>query len=107
MLCAICRRDARGFQFAPSAIGVNAPLVKLCSRHCQQLTARRKGMLNPNQHEQHALAAAGQAGGAYVEALAKTDLAAWTAEEWSQLVDVIVTAFQDSLRTAYADDPPF
>lgn len=107
MLCAICRRDARGFLFVPSEIGVNAPLVKLCSRHCQQLIARRKGMLNPNQHGQHALAAAGQAGGAYVEALAKTDLAAWTAEEWSQLVDIIVTHFQDTLRTAYADDPPF
>jgi hypothetical protein len=61
MLCAICRRDARGFLFVPSEIGVNAPLVKLCSRHCQQLIARRKGMLNPNQHEQNALAAAGQA----------------------------------------------
>jgi hypothetical protein len=27
--------------------------------------------------------------------------------EWSTLIDVVVTAFQDSLRTAYADDPPF
>ena len=64
-------------------------------------------MLDPNTHELAALQAAGQAGGAYVEALAKTDLAAWTAEEWSQLVEIIVTHFQDTLRTAYADDPPF
>ena len=64
-------------------------------------------MLDPTVHEQHALKEAGQAGGAFVEALAKTDLAAWNAEEWAQLVDVIVTAFQDSLRTAYADEPPF
>ena len=64
-------------------------------------------MLNPNQHETHALQEAGQAGGAYVEALAKTDLATWSPEEWAHLVDVIVTGFQDSLRTAYADDPPF
>ena len=64
-------------------------------------------MLDPNVHERNALQDAGQAGGAYVEALAKTDLAAWTAGEWSQLVDVIVTAFQDSLRTAYADEPSF
>ena len=64
-------------------------------------------MLDPNIHERNALNDAGQAGGAFVEALAKTDLAAWTAGEWSQLVDVIVTAFQDSLRTAYADEPPF
>ena len=64
-------------------------------------------MLNPNTHELAALQAAGQAGGAYVEALAKTDLATWSPEEWAHLVDVIVTGFQDALRTAYADDPPF
>ncbi len=64
-------------------------------------------MLNPNQHETHALQEAGQAGGAYIEALAKTDLSTWSPEEWAQLVDVIVTGFQDALRTAYADDPPF
>lgn len=103
MWCAICRRDARGFLFVPKA----APVARLCSRHCQQLIARRKGMLDPNIHERNALNDAGQAGGAFVEALAKTDLAAWTAGEWSQLVDVIVTAFQDSLRTAYADEPSF
>jgi hypothetical protein len=64
-------------------------------------------MLDPNTHEKNALQDAGQAGGAYVETLAKTDLATWSAEEWVQLVDVIVTAFQESLRTAYADHPPF
>ena len=64
-------------------------------------------MLDPNIHEQNALQDAGQAGGDYVESLVKTDLAAWTAGEWSQLIDVIVTAFQDSLRTAYANEPPF
>ena len=63
-------------------------------------------MLDPTVYERQALEEAGQAGGAFVEALAKTDLAAWTAGEWSQLVDVIVTAFQDSLRTAYAAEPP-
>jgi len=107
MWCVICRRDARGFLFVPRDIGVNAPVARLCSRHCQQLIARRQGMLDPNSHERNALQDAGQAGGAFVEALAKTDLAAWTAGEWSQLVDVIVTAFQDSLRTAYADEPTF
>lgn len=64
-------------------------------------------MINPNIHETNALADASTQGGAYVESLGKTDLAAWTPEEWSALIDVIVTGFQDSLRTAYADDPPF
>lgn len=64
-------------------------------------------MIDPNQHETNALAAACQTGGEYVESLAKTDLATFTSVEWSTLIDVVVTAFQDSLRTAYADDPPF
>lgn len=107
MRCAICRRDARGFLFAPQSIGISAPAVKLCSRRCQDITARLKGMINPNIHEKTALAAAGAEGGAYVESLGRTDLATWSPEEWAALVDVIVTRFQDSLRTAYADDPPF
>ena len=64
-------------------------------------------MIDPNQHETNALAAAGATGGEYVESIAKTDLAAFTEHEWSTLIDVIVTAYQDHLRTAYADDPPF
>jgi hypothetical protein len=64
-------------------------------------------MIDPNIHEVNALAAASAAAGAFVESIAKTDLATWNQEEWSTLIDVAVTAFQDFLRTAYADDPPF
>ena len=64
-------------------------------------------MIDPNKHEEAALEAAAQAGGVYVELTGKTDLVAWTSEEWGRLVDVIVTKFQDVLRRAYADDPPF
>jgi hypothetical protein len=105
MLCAICKRDARGYGFAPRYIKVAAPDVKLCSRRCQDITARLKGMIDPNVHEIDALAAAAQSGGAFVEKTGKTDLAQWSAQEWTNLIDVIVTSFQDSLRQAYADEP--
>ncbi len=52
-------------------------------------------MIDPNQHETNALAAACETGGEYVESLAKTDLATFTAVEWSTLIDVVVTAFPD------------
>ncbi|RYU56296.1 hypothetical protein EWI61_14560 [Methylolobus aquaticus] len=107
MICAICRRDARGFGFEPRLIGVPAPAVKLCSRTCQNITTRLKGMINPNIHERSALLDASAAGGTYVESLGRTDLATWTPEEWATLIDVVITRFQDSLRTAYAEDPPF
>jgi len=64
-------------------------------------------MIDPNKHETQALATACQTGGEYVESLAKTDLASFTSAEWETLVDVVVTAFQDALCSAYAQDPPF
>ena len=63
-------------------------------------------MIDPNERESAALAAASQAGGEYVESIGKTELAAWSAQEWATLIDVIVTAFQNSVRAA-ADDLPF
>lgn len=64
-------------------------------------------MIDPNKHEVNALAAASVMGGAYVESIGKTDLATWQEAEWAELVEVIVTAYQDHLQNAYADDPPF
>ena len=107
MMCVICRRDARGYGFAPRYIREEAPDSKQCSRRCQNITARLKGMIDPNKHETNALAAANISAGAYVEEIGKTDLANWSEQEWATLIDVAVTAFQDFLRQAYADDPPF
>jgi hypothetical protein len=64
-------------------------------------------MIDPNKHENNALAQACLSGGAYVETIGKTDLGSWTEQEWAALIDVVVTSFQDFLREAYADDPPF
>lgn len=61
--------------------------------------------LSPN--EIKALAAASAAGGAYVESLAKTDLAQFSPQEWVTLIEVIVTAFQGHLRAFDIDDIPF
>ena len=107
MLCAICRREALGLGFEPRLIWIDAPGVNVCSMRCMDIAARLRGMIDPNEHETAALEAASQAGGAFVESLAKTDLVKWSPQEWSGLVDVIVTEYQDTLRPAYADDPPF
>jgi hypothetical protein len=104
VICAVCRREARGFGFSPSLIRVKAPTVLLCSRQCQDIVARLKGMIDASEHERAALTAAGISGGEYVERTGRTDLTLWTAEEWSVLIDVIVTAYQDHLRAAHADD---
>ena len=107
MMCLICRRDARGFGFAPVRIRMGGSIRKLCSMRCMHITARLEGMIDPNKHEVNALATASRMGGEYIESIAKTDLAAFTEAEWSTLIDVLITAFQDHLRNAYSDDPPF
>ena len=58
MMCAICRRDARGFGYAPALVRMDGPPRKLCSMRCMNITARLAGMIDPNKHEVNALAAA-------------------------------------------------
>ena len=107
MMCSICRRDARGFGYAPGPTRMPGPIRKLCSMRCMYITSRLEGMIDPNKHEVNALAAASRMGGEYIDSIAKNDLASWSEHEWVTLIDVVVTAFQDHLRNAYSDDPPF
>jgi len=74
---------------------------------CQQIAARLKGMIKPNQHEIQAIDDAMLASGRFLDALNKTDLMSFTQAEYLTLIEVTVTAFQDSIRAAYANDPPF
>ena len=90
----------------PHRIVWGEPTGKLFSMRCMGMCAWLKGMINPNKEAVAALDAASQAGGAYVESLSRTDLTTWSQQEWGRLVDVIVTEYQDTLRRAYADDPP-
>lgn len=106
MLCATCRRSCRGLGFSPALIRIEAQRITVCSRRCQNIAARLKGMIDPDKHEVQALAAASRLAGEYIESIAKTDLATFTGEEWATLIEVAVTAFQDTLREAYANDPP-
>ena len=107
MACAICGRYPRGFGFSPDFIGIDRPRVVLCSMACQHIAARLKGMIKPNQHEIQAIDDAMLASGGFIDALNKTDLLCFTQAEYLALIEVIVTAFQDSIRGAYRDDPPF
>ena len=63
-------------------------------------------MIDKDDEERAALVDAGREGGAFVESLGRTELAAWTPEEWATLVEVIVTAYQDALFRA-RDGIPF
>ena len=61
-------------------------------------------MIDPTPNEAAAMTAGGEAGGAYLEALAKSDLATLSPAEWRQLIEIIVTGYCDTLRDLAAQD---
>jgi hypothetical protein len=108
-LCAVCRRGARGFGWFDARFALGDPrrvesLRWLCSLTCQGMCHRRLGMIDPTRHERAAMDHAVEMAGEYIEILGRTDLMAWSAEEFASLIEVIVTAFTDRLREL-GDDP--
>jgi hypothetical protein len=61
-------------------------------------------MVDPSKNEQAALLAAGQTGGAYIERLGKTDVATWSALEWTNFIDATVTAYHEHIAAVETDD---
>jgi hypothetical protein len=58
---------------------------------------RRWGVIDPDEHEKAAIAAASPMAGEYLDSIGKTDLATLTDTEWLTLLEVIITAYQDEL----------
>ena len=108
-LCAVCRREARGFGWFDAGFKVLDPRRdrtrrRLCSRTCQDICHRRRGMIDPTPNEQAAMAAGGDAAGEYLEGLGKSDLATLSQPEWRQLIEIVVTGYCDALRELAGHD---
>jgi hypothetical protein len=109
MICAVCRRQARGFGWFDARAKIVDPQRDesrrwLCSLACQNICHRRRGMIDPTRDEraamEHALAMAGE----YIESVGRTDLMTWSSDEFMTLIEVIATAFTNRLREL-ADRP--
>ena len=61
-------------------------------------------MIDPTPREMAALRAAGPVAGEYIESLGKTDLSAFSVNEFLMLIQVIVTAYQDEKARMDAED---
>jgi len=61
-------------------------------------------MIDPTEHEIAAMRAASPVAGEYVDSLGKSDLAAFSENEWLTLIEVIVTAYTDALRDLASND---
>lgn len=65
-------------------------------------------MDNPTKHEIAAIMATSEPAGAYLEKIGKTDLATMTQDQWMNFLEVVCTAFSDSMMAAAASgEPPF
>jgi hypothetical protein len=109
MICPVCRREGRGFGWFDAQFGVGDARRDqsrrwLCSLNCQEIYHRRPGMIDPTRHERAAMDHAVAKAGEHIESLGRTDLMSWSAEEFANLIEVIVTAFTDRLREL-GDDP--
>ncbi len=65
----------------------------------------RKPDLDPN--ERQAALAGGDAAGAYLDGIGKTDLAAMTEAEWGEFCGRLFAGACDALRKAADDEVPF
>ena len=115
LLCAVCRRQARGFGWVDSGLPVASRLRDdsrrwFCSRRCQEIGAWRRpwegaAMIDPTLVETTALAACLKPFG---ECIGETGfdkpLSAWSREEALRLIETVVTAFQEEMIRAAAGD---
>lgn len=114
MICALCRREARGFGWIDPTFKRTNPkrwqtYRQFCSMHCldmySQIMKQNGGiMIDPTPHEQAAMRAALMPLGEVVGAIGMhKPLADYTQEQVLLLIEVVVTAYQDHLRHAYKD----
>lgn len=61
-------------------------------------------MIDPTPNEMQAMTVGGQQGGAYLESIAKSDLATLTETEWDRFIDAVVTGYCDHLRELAGQD---
>jgi len=108
-LCAVCHRQPRGFGWFNPHYRLSNPQrddsrKHLCSRACQDICHRRKGMIDPTPNESEAMTVGGQMGGEYLESIGKSDLATLTETEWDRFLDAVVTGYCDHLRELAGKD---
>ena len=115
MICAICRREARGFGWIDPSYKRSNPkrwdtYRQFCSMRCLALYARRmktgEGMIDPTPHEKAAMQAVLMPLGEIVGEIGmQKPLADYSKEQVLTLIEVVVTAYQDHLLSAYQDFP--
>lgn len=116
MICAICRREAKGFGWQDMRFSRNdkrrlKTAKWFCSKHCQDIRSiiiKEHGkMIDPTENEKQAMEQAIKPLGELVAGIGmQKPLADYSRDEIIQLIDVVVTNFQENLRNLN-DECPF
>ena len=97
MKCRTCRRRARYLDWFLPHRGIRLHwTVPTCSPVCFELWKERR-MVDPNPYELAAMGQAGACAGAYIDALGRTDMAAWSEADWTAFIEVICGGYVDAL----------
>lgn len=106
-VCAVCRRSAVGYGYAPNA---KAPTAWVCDDPaCLQLVRENYTALQRNfsRWESLAVQAGGKEAGAYLDAIGVTDLANLTADQYREFCCHLVAGYRSGLKLVTRDEAPF
>lgn len=101
--CPICRKPARD-------VGLNRAgesYVQLCSDACLQLYIRRGFTDMTDASEKASAIKGGEAGGAYLDQIGKSDLGNMTRAEWEEFCTRLFQGACEHMRVIASDEIPF
>lgn len=97
--CTVCNR-----QSGPITIHMDDHLHRFCGQDCARIFMTRPTI---TKDENQACKIGGDAAGAFLERIGKTDLASLSLTEWEEFCATLYTAVCDELRRKADDDIPF
>lgn len=102
--CFICKRRHDNLAHSPYQ---RAPLKWVCWPCLTAVDIKKAYHMRLDPYEEQALEDGGNAGGAYLDEIGKTDLAELTAEEWAKLWRTGFAAYTESMRDIVSREVPF
>lgn len=103
--CWLCRRTDDGLGFQGPGRG---EVTWSCKDHADGQLFRKARNMSRQEFagvETTAILKAGEDAGAYMDKIGKTDLATFTAEEWKELLRIVVVRFGDHVTEILKDCP--
>lgn len=105
--CFICKRRHDNLGVAPHE---RAPIKWFCEAHLGNTNLQKAYHMPKRQlddFERRALEDGGNAAGAYLDEIGKTDLADLEPHEWSRFLSLVMTGYADSMREMVRTEVPF